>query len=410
MIIKIRDPRGILIKFLICVIIWYTEAIQTRFFVINNFLLLTAALLAVSVVWDVLQSGRKNFLNMIPKAGWLVIVYVLLTLVVGFIAAPVVSAHISRSIFVVEIMLIMVFVCYYCVSRETVDFLIKNYIFMSLFMCLLFVYEPQLYENSLDRYSYSSTTNPNTFALILNTGMWAILYYVSRKKLNIAVGLGLCALYLYAIFLTGSRKGLISAAICLVCWFVLCYPLIPKGNIRKRLMYSVLVVILVCAGIAILKPLYAETSIAGRLKDLLEEGDDSRNNLYRIGWELIRRSPWIGHGFWGFAYYHLDTYSHSTLIEIPVSSGIPLAMVYFYSYWDIFKNLCKSKLASALHYKVDMRQGLVMFAMLMFNVVCVIHIYTMTSLICFGIIMSLYTIWQKRALRGDTLCQDGTNC
>ena len=135
-----------------------------------------------------------------------------------------------------------------------------------------------------------------------------------------------------------------------------------------------------------------ESLIAYRMSKLLYEATEgTRNNLYRVGFEILKMNPLFGTGFQGFKYYYVMYYSHASLIEVPVSGGIIGASLYFYAYYISLKklsNLYKNTKGVQRFYREHKRikMIIIMFAVMVFYTTCIIHPYEFDSSIIFGII------------------------
>jgi O-antigen ligase len=394
MSIRIEDARGRAIKAILCAIIWYTDMIQQRFLEINNMLLILGAALVAVVVFD--MHKYPGVLRRIPKAAWLMTAYVVITFFTGFFVTPNISTHITHGMTVLELTVVMLCICYYAVTRCSIMFLVKNYFLLYLVMAIIFLFSPQiaLDKNDVVRYSFSAGTNPNAFSMMLTMGIWATLYLVSVKKIPLIAGFATVTVFLYANLLTGSRKGLIAAAMCLVMWIVFCFFPMGTRDYRRKFFKLLGIVLLVGIVIYFILPYYLSSTTAARMNSFIASGSESRERLYREGLDFIRRYPWFGLGYFGYGYF-VGTYSHATITEIPVTSGILIACLYFFSYISIIYHLIRCVVRddrTSLYRSVANRMSFVLMVMMIFYMFMVIHIYQMPSFICFGIIMSSYAL------------------
>ncbi len=213
------DILGLLIKLSIICIIWYSECIQQRFFSINNFLMMAGCAMLAFVLWDI-SYRRIRFSDLreiFPAPSLIIVGFMAYMIIFPSLFAASFSAHIKQWITSFEDVLVMLCVVYICRTRDCAEFFIKNYMLMYLAMCIIFLISPVAYQGMNNgRYSFGLRMNPNGFAIGLTTGVFSALYLVSRKKIPLIIGLGLALVLLYAVFQTGSRKGLIGCLCCIV--------------------------------------------------------------------------------------------------------------------------------------------------------------------------------------------------
>ena len=108
------------------------------------------------------------------------------------------------------------------------------------------------------------------------------------------------------------------------------------------------------------------------------------------GLELLKESPLFGLGFQSFS-YHYVSYSHATLIEIPVSGGIIGALLYFSIYYvSLKKTISLFRQTKGIPELVDehmrVKMDLILWAAMLFYSTCIIHPYQFDSFILFGMI------------------------
>ena len=121
----VSDFYGVLMRVLLCSIVWYKEAIQNRYYRGSSVFLVLGALLTAVVFLDYFSKGKHGFL--INGLAWRYLLYLGLTFVFGFVVAPNISNHISYGITVIEFSMIMAYICYYASTRGSVEFLVWNY-------------------------------------------------------------------------------------------------------------------------------------------------------------------------------------------------------------------------------------------------------------------------------------------
>ena len=407
--LKIVDVKGFLMRFFFCAIVWYKDVIQQRYYYGGNVFLLLGFMLTCVIVMDYSLNATRLKAYRFPRAAVYIFVYIILTYFFGQVSSPLVYYHRNLGKTLVEFAFIMMFVCYYGTTRKTLDFLIWNYTAAYSFMLIVFLISPVPIESGgIIRYSFSEKLNPNSLAICFSTGIWSILYLVSKKKIKLIFGLPLCSAMLYGIFLSGSRKGFICAVICILLWFAFYYiPLSGSKYANSKFMKIFFSLIAIGLMLVILTPYFNGSMLFTRMQKIfLDDSYSSRVNMYEVGFKYIKQSPWLGYGFWGFAYFY-GLYSHSTLIEVPVSSGVPIALIYFWSYVSITYNLRLANRQSKIHKNkydiIVIRQYIILFAMQLFYTVCTIHIYDLSSYINFALIIMSYTLCEKDLKKKDSV-------
>lgn len=393
---RLKDINGLIIKVLICAILWYREFIQA-FVQIQGFLIISGSLLTLAVIVDNYSERGNRTLKKLPAEIYLILLYCVGTFVMGFFYSPKLAQHISWGTNVVEFALIMVFVCYYGTTRGSFDFITWNYALITVILSIIFLSSPVLVSNEAMRYSISEEVNPNAFAVTLSIGIWSILGLVSRKKISLMIGTVLCVPIIMSTVMTASKKGFISMGLVVLLWlFFVFIPLSERKDSLKKLKRMGITLVLCAVLVFLLYKYVMDSALLYRFKILgQDESTLARINFYSNGWNIIKKSPIFGHGFAGFSYFFKGYYSHSTFIEVVASGGIPLAVIYLFSYLMIAKKLLFQKrllrqTGNFADNRVQIRMQTIMFIILIVNAFTVIHIYDLTSQMMFG--MTIATI------------------
>lgn len=210
--------------------------------------------------------------------------------------------------------------------------------------------------------------------------------------------------------MTGSRKGLVGALICVILWVIFCYiPTVKKGDYFRKLCRFLLVLAALVAVVVMLLPHYQGSKLQFRMQNLFHEvTEGTRANMYRNGIELFMSSLLFGYGFTGFEYF-FNSYSHATLVEVPVSGGIFGSIMYISAFVMIALKLLslRKKYKGALidnKNSIRVRMSIVMFGLMLFYATCIIHPYQMSSNVSIGIISALCLITNKDAVEANTVC------
>lgn len=369
-------------------IVVYSLIIQSKYFTVNNGILILGILMLAAFLFA--QGDKGIAFNRIftTESMWM-LAFMIYMLPVGFIFAPSSGSHMAQWVTSFEYLIMMIVISSLIMNSgmEAFHLLILT---VAIILLILLLQSPVIYRGT-DRYTIAADVNPNGLGMIFTLGIWALLYY-QQKKIPLVIALGIIAGLFYGIILTGSRKALIAAGIIMLFWFFLCFlPNVKNGNSQWKpvvLISSILLIVLL--GMLFFK-LYSGSDMASRMGNLESEtASGNRTDMYINGWKLFLDNPLFGFGFQGFRYYN-GYYSHATLVEVPVSSGIVGCILYYASYcvsiskvFSIFR-FCKNNKEFTEEYRTT-KMLLVMWAPMLFYCTCVIHPYQLDSYVVFGII------------------------
>ncbi|MBY0383492.1 MAG: O-antigen ligase family protein [Xanthobacteraceae bacterium] len=148
------------------------------------------------------------------------------------------------------------------------------------------------------------------------------------QALRIILSAAATAICLFALFLTGSRGGIIACVSGAVVAMILM--LVNRGSLSRR---NVVIVIVVCCALASL--------ILFRAGAIVNRGlfDENRWSVYVAAFGSIRQRPWLGTGLGTFPdifpmlrgddFYSWGVWdkAHSSIIEIAFEMGVPVALM-----------------------------------------------------------------------------------
>lgn len=375
------------------VMIWsisiYSAIIQNLFFEIPYGMLIFGVAI---LLFYYLTNSNKPFIfrEEITEENIQLLWFMAYSLIAGLLFSPEKSSHLSQWITCLEYLFIQIVIASLIQSSGT-DTFHTLLVAESIILAVMFIRNPVNYQNS-GRYSLSADINPNGLGLGFVAGIWAILYKYQKKKVPLILTGVLVALFGYCIMLTGSRKSLIGAGIIIILWVFFCFiPSLKEQGTKRGVMTFLIMIVL---GTIITRGfinMYADATIATRMDNLFYEASEgNRSDMYRDGFELIKRNPIFGIGFKGFQYY-FGSYSHATLIEIPVSGGILGAIIYFTAYYISLKKIIYIYRKSKADKKLEPEQTrikmiIILWVAMAFYTICIIHPYQFDSCILFGII------------------------
>ena len=383
----------------LCIIwIWlaviYSGVIQDKYFQVPGGMLI----FGVGILLTFIASFNKVDLDLqmiFPKEILLLSVYMLYMLPDGVLFSPSIALHMNQWVTSVEYLFVLIVIATIIRCSGTNSFHLLLFI-EAIILAVIFLSNPIYFDGG--RYSISTKVNPNGLGMYFSMGIWGALYFNNKRKIPIAGSLGLSAIFLYGIFLTGSRKALISALIIIGLWFV--FILLPEIRTTNWLWGFVVIIFVVLIGWYLgrrLLPAYENSIIADRMRNLGNElSEGHRADLYRYGWLLFKKHPIFGVGFQGFKYYYnlyysTMYYSHATLVEVPVSGGVIGSCIYILSYVaSIYRCVY-----IFFYYKKDAHHNdelkackmlLILWVVMLFYTTCIIHPYQLESFIYFGVL------------------------
>ena len=329
--------------------------------------------------------------------------------VVGFLFAPNRNNHISQWVTCLEYLFVEIVIASIIKTSGKDTFHTLLFV-ISIALALILLRNPVEYQNT-GRYSISNDVNPNGLGMALVAGIWAVLYRQSNKKQPLVFTGIIVALLGYCILLTGSRKSLIGAGLTIIMWLFLCFlPDLKGKSIWKGTITFFVMLIIIFIIVREFLSAYTNTTIATRMDKLFYEvSEGQRSDMYQFGFELIKRNPLFGIGFKGFQYYY-GLYSHATLVEVPVSGGIIGAILYFYIYFVSLKKIlysCKQtkRIKDLYPEHKRIKMILVLWIMMAFYTICVIHPYQFESGIYFGIIFGETAYLESRIAKKDKITE-----
>lgn len=377
----------------ICIIlIWitalYSAIIQYMLFQVPyGMVIFGIAILATFILAN--NTHKFNCIEMLTEESIYMGIFMIYMLLSGLLFSPNREDHISQWITCIEYLFIQIVISSIIKNTKTYKF---HYLLFveALIISIIIIVKPANYGG---RYSISSKINPNEIGIALSAGIWAILHINQRKKYSYFIIAISVILFGYSIILTSSRKALIATGLMIILWLLFCFlpDLKNKSIYRSVIAFIFMIVLIVIIGREFVNT-YSESAIAGRMDKLLYESTEGkRSNMYRIGYELIMTNPLFGLGFQGFSYFY-GTYSHATIIEIPVSGGVVGTILYFIAYFVSIRKavrILKITKGKEEYYSFHTRIKLVLvlWAVMLFYTTCIIHPYQLESYIMFGIIL-----------------------
>ena len=372
----------------IWITVFYSVIIQYKFIEIPSGMLILG--LTVLVTFFLAHKNERITIDrMLTRENLWMIWFMVYMLVFGTLISADRNGHVTQWVTSVEYLFLQIVIASIIKDTGTNTFhcllLVK-----AIALALVFIREPVFF--AANRYSISKDVNPNGLGMAFATGIWAILFYQQKKKTPLIIVFSLIAAFAYCIILTGSRKALIAAGLTVILWTIFCFfPGLKHKGIGYKIFAVILLIVIIGITVREFINIYTGSTLANRMDRILDEASEGkRSNLYREGFELIKSNPVYGIGFQGFK-YNYGTYSHSTLVEIPVSGGIVGSLIYFGAYIvsiiRIFALLHRAKRdPNMMKEYIRLKMLLVLWVVMLFYTTCIIHQYMIESFIIFGLI------------------------
>jgi O-antigen ligase len=257
------------------------------------------------------------------------------------------SVVINQATFLLEVLLVLEYVTSVSERDKTLRF------FYIVFAIVAILYTVSMLLGGVThgrsgRLYLSDNSNPNSDGIILAFGVYSTLKMIDFKKLGNLVPLfAVSVAEFYGIFLTGSRKALILAALFFAFNLIKIW---NKRNELSRKAKSFLVVILVAAVVFAaywMVPVYMRSSAFLRM----QRADISMLDRWDIAYDAIKvflQHPFFGVGLNNYKFYSsLHIYSHSTIPELLAGTGIFGTVLFCVPYFYVIDSLLKKRMASA---------------------------------------------------------------
>lgn len=244
-------------------------------------------------------------------------------------------------------------------SRKDIFLMIKTFIISSLIGTIyIFIYNigsgsfstviPYLFFSS-NYYSH------NDIPLLATISVALILYLYQTDKEKNKKYLFILPLFVLLIPISGARKSFIF----LLFIFFYFYVFFSKKRKLGSIFIRTFIILSVITGVVILcftnDVLYEyigsrfEGAINGLIGEEFTEGSaESRSIMIELALELISKKPLLGHGINSFPYYHSmiggeGTWSHNNYLELFVSGGVFLPIIYYSLHLYFAGSLIKQK-------------------------------------------------------------------
>jgi O-antigen ligase len=381
--------------------------IINKYVYIPNISFVLGFLLALSILSYYLRTGIS--LNKIfPLEIWLYLLFGVFALVTGFLVA------INRSVLINSVMTyfqtVIYMVCLLAIIRFDKNlFYLEFLIVCTAFLVSLVVLSgvssistalagrEEMFKNSIVK------VNPNSVGLLQSAAFLFQIIWLKRLKnnrerklLKKTVFLKILVLFLMVvtllvILISGSRKSMIAAVLALAMSIVFS----AKGSVLQKIVGIIISLILIGIVFYVGQIFFEDVYIFRRFSTFFDESSNTtRINMIREGFLLLAKSPIIGVGLGNYTYASsFGTYSHNTVAEVFATTGLLGASLYLLTYFIIFYKLVK--LTDDNRSRQFAFDGIVLFGVLVFLSVGVIHFYEILSSLLFTYLIAGSMLYKK---------------
>lgn len=242
--------------------------------------------------------------------------------------------------------LMCIAICYVTYNEKDFRWLTKLLVCISLVCCLQVTFKG--YHKAFYGYVMSENNNPNSLGLVLDLGIFGIIYSFSKIKQTYlkVLCIGMILYFLAIIVGCGSRKCLIAAAIIILLWMIpLAREKMAAASLFNKGLILLFALLVIVAVVYYYNHVYIYTNSYNRmtiLGDTTDAGGSSakRELYYKLAVESFIQHPVFGIGFQQFKYTNkYGAFSHSTYAEALASWGAVGCVIYFIPVFGVGKRL-----------------------------------------------------------------------
>lgn len=244
----------------------------------------------------------------------------------------IVQQHFISQIGMVALFIVMTIVCF---DSEFIDTIINSLLYSSSILGVLCLFFSKPFIGVATRQVLTirgAQMDPNNQAAFLVVAITISLYYFMNRKCKAGyyfVLTGIILVNIYAMFLTGSRGGLVSLIL-----IILILALLSEKSsklVSKHTFINFVVIALILTIAFFLAKAYLPERIFERLFNIYGyEGGSERINIWGNAARIFLANPLFGGGwgsYWGYNGYYSAV--HNTFISIIVDGGIIGFILFF---------------------------------------------------------------------------------
>lgn len=313
---------------------------------INNIEWLLFGLISLSLFIKLIQSP----LVLGKYLAWFVL-FTILNLISFFWAANTDYALMGIKV-IINILPFSVYLYSLVKNKTDIELVVKLFILATLFNCIYVLLQTDISSSSVFRLAngMGGGWNPNVLGMQVAFAFCFCIWlfneqFLKKGKKNMAL-LALSIFYILIVFLTGSKKALLIAAL----FPTLQYILFQRKNKMRYFLVTMIGFIIGYYLIFNLPFLYKSIGLRidqfiyslGQIHTGDRSGDLARLAMIELGWEQFLKRPLFGYGAWNYAYLNgminsVHIYSHNNYIEMLVNYGVFGATLYYSAYFHLLR-------------------------------------------------------------------------
>jgi len=153
--------------------------------------------------------------------------------------------------------------------------------------------------------------------------------------------MALIGIFTLGILLSASRKNFLTLGLFVLLWFFFCY----RQDIKNPVRFFGVLILLFAIGYFSFDYILENTHLGVRINSAANEtSNPKRLMLYQEGWQMFKNNPFYGVGLGNFAVNsNFGTFSHSDLMELLATTGLPGLILYLEIYRNLLKRVRKLK-------------------------------------------------------------------
>lgn len=385
-------------KLFLALLVLYNSYFQVVFFQIPNMLFILGCLTVLFLL--ILMYKKSTPISdgfSVETVLW--ITFAASSLFIGYFIAIDQGYLIASVMTLAQNLILIIAICYISKYDGNINFIMKLFIFLAILCAITTIFWGAGYRGG-NQISLTVATNPNSLGILLTIGIFCLLSQLDvTKMMNIVFVSAGTLICLYTIILTASRKSLLAASFLLVYWLLFSYSgALKKITITRRMGTTIIIVFAAISFLYYITPVFNDSVMLHRLTNLFEQGDATRTGMYSEAYEFFLSSPLFGIGYNNYRLLSVyGGYSHSTYAEALANTGFLGVILYFSAYITIAVKTIRIIINKHLdhHIRIQARNILGIFLVMIFLGTGVIHFYGINSSIVFAMIISFNKLHYK---------------
>ncbi len=361
-----------------------------------------------SMVVDMLRNN-ESFMGVFPFGVVVNLVMCVYSVLTGIFVAKNPTFMMSQLKSYLSYSMVCMAICYVVHVEKSIEWLTKLLVFVSVLCCMQVLFRG--YYNVLYGYVMSEDNNPHSLGLVLDMGIFGVVYtHTKRKAWRKAIDFLLIGMFVYVIVGCGSRKCLIAAILIIMIWLL---PQIRETYSKGSFTVKAGIAAAIIAGIALSVYYYRTVYIHSISYDRMQilgnvtnaSGSSAlREYYYKVAIDVFLENPFFGAGFSQFMFYNAQmAISHSTYAEAIASWGFIGCVLYFSPV--LVAGVRTLKMAINKQGTYITRVVLALGVMEIFLGIGQIWFYTVEHLIAWTVIFLMVKIQQEKMSMPERKCK-----